>query len=530
MLLHFPRWKVALLLIATLIGTALALPNVLPERVIGWMPTGPMKLGLDLRGGASILLEIDPVDLRTNKLREMVRDVRGALGQRPLITTERPAQVVDDEVHVKPRNAEMLGEAVERIRKLGEPRAGTIGGVNSLIVTQRPDGVITVKMTDDALTKLQADALANSIEAVDRRINNTGVVEPSIQRQGDTRILVEVPGLDDPAPLIDVLTQAGVLTFNLVDTSANPLDYEAGVAMNGRRALPNDSLGGQLQVIMDDPIITGADLQTAAQSFDQSNRPNISFQLRPAGAQRFGKATAENVNRPFAIVLDDRIVSAPNINSPITGGSGVIEGSFTLQEAEDLAVILRSGALPAKLQVAERRVVGAGLGADSIRMGVTASILGVALVVVFMIAAYGLLGIFAVVALLLNLVLMIGVLSGIGATMTLPGIAGILLTMGMAVDYNVLIFERIRDEKRNGRGTVSSVDMGYTEAMSTIVDANVTHLVAALTMFMLGSGPVKGFALTLAIGIATSFFTAVIVARLIMAIWLQTAKPKYIPI
>lgn len=529
MLMRFPPWKVATVIIVTLLGILFSMPNYVPEKYIGWLPIKPMKLGLDLQGGASILLEIDPDDLQTNKLREVVRDVRGALGQRPLITTERPAQVVGDEVHVKPRNADTMNEAVARIRRLGEPTGALLGGANHYVVTSRPDGVITVKMTNDYLQRLRADALTNSMEAVRRRIDNSGVVEPNIQRQGENRILVEVPGIDDPAPLIDVLTQAGVLTFNLVDTQANLADYPPGETHNGRRALMNDSIG-QMQVIFDEPIITGSDLQTASQSFDQSNRPNISFQLRPSGATRFGRTTTDNVGRPFAIVLDDRIVSAPNIRSPITGGSGVIDGSFTMQEAEDLAIILRSGALPAKLMVAERRVVGAGLGADSIRMGIEATIVGMVLITIFVLLTYGLLGVFALIALYVNVVMILGGLSVLGATLTLPGIAGMLLSLAMAVDANVLVFERIREEKNNGRSPVSSVETGYSQAMSTIIDANLTTLMAGGVMYFLGSGPVRGFAVTLAIGIITSMFTAVLLARWLTSLWLNAAKPKYIPI
>jgi len=294
--------------------------------------------------------------------------------------------------------------------------------------------------------------------------------------------------------------------------------------------LPDDSQNGAIEVLHLDSIIQGADLSGAQQDFDETGGASIAFQLHPAGAKRFGDETRKNVGQRFAIVLDDRIVSAPTIQSPIIGGSGRITGSFTIEEAEQMAVVLRSGALPAKLKVAERRVVDASLGADSIRAGVTASVVGVGLVAAFMIAAYGLLGVFAVIALLLNMVLMIGVLSFFGATLTLPGIAGILLTMGMAVDYNVLIFERIREEKRAGRSPITSVEAGYDHAMATIIDANVTHVVAALVMFNLGSGPVRGFALTLIIGVITSFFTAVIVARWIMAMWLKTFRPKWIPI
>jgi protein-export membrane protein SecD len=527
MLLRFPAWKIIVMVLTLLVGGVMALPNVMPEKYLGWLPTGAMKLGLDLRGGASILLEVNPEELRTNKLREISRDVRQALSERPAILNQRES--TSDELLVTLRNPAQIEEAIERIEALGAPPVGAIGQSPTLAVERRGAGSVAVRMTADALAKLQSDALANSIEAVRRRVDNSGTVEPNIQRQGDRRIIVEVPGLDDPSQLIDVLTQSGVLTFNLVDTTANPADYQVGVPRGGRVALEDKSLG-VVQVIFEDPIITGSDLATAAQAFDQYNQPNISFQLRPAGAQRFGKATTENVGKPFAIVLDNQIVSAPNIQSPITGGSGQITGNFTIEEAENLAIILRSGALPAKLEVVERRVVGAGLGQDSIDAGVTASIVGIVLVAVFMLAAYGLLGAFALVALAANLILMIGFLSGLGATLTLPGIAGILLTLGMAVDANVLVYERIREEKRNGRSPISSVEVGYSQAMSTIIDANLTTLLAALVLFQLGSGPVRGFAVTLSLGIVTSIFTAVWVARWIMAIWLKAARPKSIPI
>jgi len=539
MLLKFPAWKVALLLVTLLIGAVLSLPNVLPAQYTGWIPTGSLRLGLDLKGGASILLEVDPDELRANQLKLLSTSVRDELRKQPLIPVLPQSRKLDPappamptRLLVKPSNPADNQAAMDRIKKIGDPALGTIGGTNSLNVSQRADGTIEVTYTDDAFRKQQIDALANSMEAVRRRADNSGLVEPNIQKLGDNRILVEVPGLNasELTTLIDTLTQAGVLTFNLVDVAANPTSYEPGVERNGRMALPDDSLDGQLQVILTDAIITGADLSGASQIRDERNLPAISFQLHPPGARKFGKATSENVNRPFAIVLDNRIVSAPNIISPIMTGNGQITGSFTPEEAEQMAVILRSGALPAKLKVVDRRVVDPSLGADSIRAGVSASIVGVILVAIFMIVAYGLLGVFAVVALLCNIVMMIGVLSGMGATLTLPGIAGILLTMGMAVDYNVLIFERIREEKRAGRSTVSSVEAGYDHAMTTIIDANVTHLIAALIMFNLGSGPVRGFALTLAIGVLTSIFTAVIVARWIMANWLRIFRPKYIPI
>jgi protein-export membrane protein SecD len=534
MLLRFPPWKVAIVLVTVVLGIVLCLPNVLPEQYRRYLPTGPMNLGLDLRGGASILLEVDPDELRTNKLADLRTSVREELRKQPLIATDpaRGRVIEGDALIVRPNNPADTEEAIRRIQALGNPPIGTIGQANSLKVDQRPDGAIQVTFTPAAFDKMLADALNSSMESVNRRVNASGLVEPNIQKQGSSRIIVEVPGINEEKmlELIDTLTQAGVLTLNMVDESANPADYEVGVERAGRIALPDDSVGGQIRVIDAIPIIKGGDLAGASQARDQSNNPSISFQLHSAGAQKFGRATSQNVGKFFAIVLDNRIVSAPRIISPIMSGSGQITGSFTPQEAEQMAIILRSGALPAKLKVAERRVVDASLGADSIQAGVMATVVGIGLITVFMIATYGLLGVFAIVALYFNLVLMMGVLSGFGATLTLPGIAGILLTMGMAVDANVLINERIRDEKKAGRSVVSSVDVGFDQAMATIIDANFTHFIAGLVMFQLGSGPIRGFALTLAIGVATSLFTSVMVARFIFALWLKFARPKYIPI
>lgn len=527
MLLRFPPWKVALVLGTLLLGFLACLPNLISDEqrqsYFSWWPTEPLKLGLDLKGGASILLEIPEDDLRANELRETNRQVGEKLRETPLIPVrERTPQ--GDAIIVRVSNPDDTQRAMDRLR--------TLGGPDTYIINRRPDGAIEFKFTDAHFDRLMRDAVEASRQAVQRRSDNSGLVEPNIVKQGENRVLIEVPGLTQErvTELVDLLTQAGVLTFNMVDTQANPADYQIGVPRNNRIALPNESLGGEPQVIMLDPIITGSDLSGARQDFDQYNAPSIAFQLHGPGAQKFGRATSANVGRPFAIVLDNRIISAPVINYPITSGSGQIIGSFTMQEAQDLAVVLQSGQLPAKLQVVERRVVDPSLGSDSIRAGVTASIVGVILVAVFMIAIYGLLGVFAVLALVANMWMMIGVLSAFGATLTLPGIAGILLTMGMAVDYNVLIFERIREEKRAGRSPITSVEAGYEFAMATIIDANVTHLVAALVMFNLGEGPVRGFALTLAIGVLTSIFTAVIVARWIMSIWLRVFRPKWIPI
>ncbi len=527
MLLRFPAWKVALLFVALFAGLVSSVPNLLTEQqraaYLGWLPVQPLKLGLDLRGGASISLQIDPEELRANELLNVNRMAGDKLRETPLIPVRERAPR-GDAVVVRVANAQDTPKALERLK--------TLGDANTYIISERADGAIEIRFTENYFATLQSNAVEASREAVQRRADGSGLVEPYIARQGDNRVLVEVPGLN-PAEvdtLVDTLTTAGVLTFNLVDERANPAEYQVGVPRNNRIALPNQSMGGAAQVVMLDSIITGGDLSGAYASTDEYGRPSIAFQLHSSGAQKFGRVTTQNIGRPFAIVLDNTIVSAPTINSPITGGSGQITGSFTPEEADQLAIVLKSGQLPAKLQVVERRTVDPSLGADSIRAGVTASIVGVILVALFMLAVYGLLGVFAVIGLVCNIFMLVGVLSLFGATLTLPGIAGILLTMGMAVDYNVLIFERIREEKRSGRSPITSVEAGYDMAMSTIVDANVTHLVAALVMFNLGEGPVRGFALTLAIGVLTSIFTAVIVARFIMATWLRMARPKWIPI
>jgi protein-export membrane protein SecD len=527
MLLRFPLWKVVLVWGTMLIGFLCALPNMVTEEqraaYLSWLPVQPLKLGLDLRGGASISLQIDPAELRENELRNVNRMAGDKLRETPLIPVRERAPR-GDAVVIRVANAADTPKALERLKTLGAP--------TDYLVTERPDGAIEIRFSEAYFTTLQSNAVDASREAVQRRADGSGLVEPYITRQGDNRVLVEVPGLkpEEVNTLVETLTTAGVLTFNMVDTQANVAEYQVGVPRNNRIAYPSQDLNGAPQVVMLDSIISGSDLSGARSDFDQYGRPAIAFQLHSSGAQKFGRATSQNIGRPFAIVLDNTIVSAPTIQSPITGGSGQITGQFSPEEAEQLAIVLKSGQLPAKLQVVERRVVDASLGADSIRAGVTASVVGVILVAIFMIAVYGLLGIFSVIAMGFNIILLIGVLSLFGATLTLPGIAGILLTMGMAVDYNVLIFERIREEKRAGRSPITSVEAGYEMAMTTIVDANVTHVVASLVMFNLGEGPVRGFALTLAIGVLTSFFTAVIVARWIMATWLKTFRPKWIPI
>jgi protein-export membrane protein SecD len=377
-------------------------------------------------------------------------------------------------------------------------------------------------------------AVEQSIEIIRRRIDDTGTKEPTIQREGQDRILVQLPGVDNPEHVKALLGRTAKLTFQLVDESVTVEDARRGRLPPGDEILAGEEGRGKgsgaAAYVVRKRVMVGGDTLTDAQATFQNNEPVVSFKFDGVGARRFGEATRENVGKRFAIVLDNKAISAPVIREPITGGSGIISGSFTVQSASDLALLLRAGALPAPITILEERTVGAELGADSIHAGAVASIVGVVLVVVFMFLFYGLFGIFADIALMFNLTLMLGALSLLGATLTLPGIAGIALTMGMAVDANVLIYERIREEVRGGRSMLSSLEAGFTRAFGTILDSHVTTLVAGLLLYFLGSGPIKGFAVTLSIGVLTSLFSAILVTRLQIVTWVRRLKPKEIPL
>ncbi len=395
------------------------------------------------------------------------------------------------------------------------------------------NGATTLTPNPAVLAQRRASAVAQSIEIVRRRIDETGTKEPTIQREGDDRILVQLPGVENPEHVKELLGKTAKMTFQLVDTAASPGDARGGRLPPGDVLLPSDTTSKgqptQYYVVRRRVMVSG-DTLTDAQPTFQDNEPVVSFKFDSTGARRFADATKENVGKPFAIVLDNKVISAPVIREPILGGAGIISGSFTTQSANDLALLLRAGALPAPLTVLEERTVGPGLGVDSIHAGALASLVGVALVVVFMVVFYGLFGIFADIALFFNLCIMLASLSLLGATLTLPGIAGIALTMGMAVDANVLIYERIREEVRGGRSLISSLQAGFERAFGTILDSHVTTLVAGALMFWLGSGPVKGFAVTLSLGVLTSLFSAILVTRLQIVTWLRRTKPKIIPI
>ena len=526
-MLRFPVWKTAIILLTMLFGALYTSPNLVPENVRrampNWLADSTINLGLDLRGGSYLLLEIEPGELEHNKLTVLSRDVQQALLKKPVVKfTQR--RVAVDGVRFNVVDESQIDEAVKRLKDLSSP-VGGVGGPQSLKVTVENKSVL-VAFSDAQKENLQVEAIQDSIETVRRRVDAFGTTDPSISRQGSNRIVLEVPGLDDPQSLIELVQKAGVMTVNLVDDEADPSQYQLDKPRLSKVKRADAYDPNRTYVLNEDPIVTGADFGSASQGFDEQGRPQINFTLTGRGPKAFGDFTSANVGRSFAIVLDGKVISAANVRTPILSGSGRITGSFTMEEANNIAIVLRSGELAAPLNVVEQRVVGPGMGQESITAGAEASLLGLALVAIFMIFVYRLWGVFAVISLAANIMLIMGALSLLGATLTLPGIAGIVLTIGMAVDANVLVFERIREEARNGRSPMTATEFGYKEASSSIFDANITTLIAAAVLFNLGSGPVKGFAVTLGIGVVTSVFTAFVFTRLLMSTWLKRAKPK----
>ena len=493
-----------------------------------WAPNSLVNLGLDLRGGAHLLAEVKLDDVYADRMDGFWPEIRNELRDlRDQIGTTRRQNSPPDQLRIRVSNPDGVGVAMQAIRDLAQPVVSLTGASGSNIDVTADGDVITVQLSEAGRAATDNRTMQQSLEIIRRRVDEVGTREPTIQRQGTDRILIQVPGIGSAEELKAIIGTTARLTFNPVINVTSDGQTVAGV---GESVLPSLDEDGLFYIVDDAFVVSGDELTDAQPSFDQNGRPAVNFRFNPTGARAFGDYTLENIGAPFAIVLDNEVVSAPTIQDHIPGGSGIITGNFTVEESTQLAVLLRAGALPADLTFLEERTIGPELGQDSINAGRIACIVAFAAVLVFMVLSYGLFGIFANIALLLNVGLLFGALSAIGATLTLPGIAGIVLTIGMAVDANVLVFERIREELKTARGPARAIELGYEKAMSAIVDANFTTFMTAVILFAMGSGPVKGFAVTLGIGIMTSVFTALFVTRLIVIMWFERRRPRTIEV
>jgi preprotein translocase subunit SecD len=526
-MLDFPRWKVVGILALVIVGVLLAIPSLVPESL--WpkgVPAPRINLGLDLSGGSHLLLEADSADVAKQRLEQMEETIRTEMRRGDPRIEIGDISSQGGRLAFLVRNPAQTDAAVERIRALTQGVGVT--GQRDWDVKVEDSSRVIVTPTPAGLNAATDSAMQVATEVVRKRIDELGTKEPTIIRQGSTRILVQVPGLQNPEALKALLGKTAKLEFKMVDLTANPADVAQGRAPVGSQVLPYpDAPGPQKAIAVHRQVmISGDQLIDATQGFDsRTNLPVVNIRFDSQGGRKFAKVTQENTGKPFAMILDNSVLSAPNINEPILGGQAQISGNFSVESATQLAIALRSGKLPVALKVIEERTVGPQLGADSIRAGILASTIAAVAVIVFMLVTYGRFGVYANLAVVINIFVILGVMGLLGATLTLPGIAGFVLTIGTAVDANVLINERIREERRRGRSVVQAVEHGYKEASRTIFEANVTHAIAGLIMLVLGSGPIKGFAIVLLIGIATSVFTAVTFTRMLVAFWIRRNRP-----
>jgi preprotein translocase subunit SecD len=529
-MLRFAKWKIVAILAMTFSAMLVVAPSLLTPsnyealaaRLPDWARPATIVLGLDLQGGSNVMLEVDKPSVLHTLAMNLRDDSRRILREEKVATTGGIGQQTRG-VQMRIPDAADRAKVIPKLKALAQGYTNRLGaGSPPLEVDDDGDGLVRVVVTDTGLTEKVRRAVDQSIEVIRRRIDALGTREPSIQRQGDDRIIVQVPGLQDPEQLKTILGQTAKLEFRLV--------AEPGQSPAETEELEQTDQSGKMS-IEKQVMVQGEDLTDAQPGFDQrGGEPVVNFRFNIRGAQKFGEVTSKNVGRLFAIVLDNKVISAPRILTPITGGSGQISGHFTVEQANNLSILLRAGALPAKLNIVEERTVGPGLGQDSIDAGKRAAYVGAALVVVYMLITYGVFGIFANLALFVHVVFIFAGLVLLGSTLTLPGIAGIVLTIGMAVDSNVLIYERIREEQHAGRSILASLDAGFNRAFATIVDSNVTMFVAAAILYFLGAGPVRGFAVSLALGILTSIVTAVTMTRMMIAVWYHRARPTRLPI
>src|ERR1700692_414440 len=532
-MLYFTRWKALAIILTALVVCLCAVPNFFPEATVkGWPAWAQRRLvlGLDLQGGSYLLLKADPNYAKKKNPDQIRDDVRRTLRDAKSGYTGLASRPDSVEVRVKDTD---LQNALAKLRELSQPLGGLRGssGQRSLEVADAGGGLIRITVPQAAITERIRQTIEQSIQIVERRVNQLGTVEPVIQRQGQDRILVQVPGLQDPSRLKELLGKTAKMEFRMVDTTVSPDQAQQGRVPPASEVLMSSTSPKIPYVIKKQVLVSGGDLTDAQPGFDQrSGEPIVSFRFNTSGSRKFAQATSESLGQLFASVLATEVISAPVIREPITGGAGQISGSFTVQAANDLAILLRAGALPAPLTTIEGGTVGPGLGQDSIEKGELAAYVGSIMVIVFMLLTYRLFGVFANIAVAINVAMIFGMLSLLNATLTLPGIAGIVLTVGIAVDSNVLIYERIREELRGGRNAISAIDAGFRRALSTILDSNITTFIAAAVLFYIGTGPVLGFAVTLGIGIITTVFTAFTLSRLIVATWVRWKRPHSVPI
>jgi preprotein translocase subunit SecD len=553
-MLQYPLWRRIVVIGLVVLGLVYATPNLFyprvethndavaaiekfgttPEREADlsawpdWMPSSLVNLGLDLRGGAHLLAEVKVEDVYAHRMDAYWPEVRDALRDaRDTVGAVRRIDAPTGLLKVRIGDPAGMAKALDAVRALASPVV-TLTGVGSDDIEVSGEGdVITVQLSEAEKLATDDRTIQQSLEIIRRRVDEVGTREPTIQRQGERRILIQVPGLGSAEELKALIGTTAQLTFQPVVSRTSDATARPGPR---QVLLPSMDEAGIYYVLEETPVVTGEELTNAQPTFDQNGRPAVNFKFNVSGARKFGEYTANNVGSPFAIVLDDEVISAPRINEAIPGGSGIITGNFTVEESTNLAVLLRAGALPAEMSFLEERTIGPELGADSIAAGKIASLVAFAGVLVVMALSYGWFGLIANVALILNVGMVFGFLSAIGATLTLPGIAGIVLTIGMAVDANVLVFERIREELRAGRGPARAIELGYEKALSAIIDANITTFITAVILFVMGSGPVKGFAVTLALGILTSVFAAIYVTRLMVVMWFERRRPKEIEV
>jgi preprotein translocase subunit SecD len=526
-MLDFPRWKVWSISLVILVGILFAIPSIiggttLSKHYPSWMPSAKINLGLDLAGGSQLLLEADTVDAAKQRLSAMEDQVTTELRRSPRVEIG-DISTSGGRLSFIVRDPTMVDTAVERLRAITQPVGLT--GSRDWDVQVVDSTRIILTPTEGGSQRAMRDAMSVARDVVRRRIDPQGTKEITVINQGSNRILVEVPGVENPEALKRLIGQTARLEFKLVDLTADPNQVAQGRAPAGSQVLPMAEGGGNIAVKRR-VMVSGDQLINARQEFDQDGQAVVSIRFNTTGARRFGRVTQENVGKPFAIILDDKVLSAPNINEPILGGAAQISGSFTVETANELAVSLASGKLPVKLNVIEERSIGPELGKDSIQKGVIASVVATVGVILFMLVTYGRFGIYTTYGLIVNALLILGIMAVFNASLTLPGIAGFVLTIGAAVDANVLINERIREEQRRGRKVIDAIETGYKEASTAIFDANITNVIAAVLMWYFGSGPIRGFAVVLMIGIITSVFTAVNFTRMLVALWVRRRRPR----